>query len=99
MKIKANVRLKATTIIHITVAASEVEKEGGYNISTGANSFRFPDPSTAYTKAADFIKKLIHDGYKYTTRGAMSSKMDVFVKGGTEISVSVHNSILNIDLW
>ena len=80
-------------------AASSLIKEGNYNISEGANSFRFSSPKDAYTKAAHFIQDLEHDGFKFVKNGTMSDKMDVFKKGTTEISVSVRNSILNIDLW
>jgi hypothetical protein len=99
MKTNAATRLKASTRPHRVLASEDLVKEDGYNISTGANSFKFHDPAQAYAKAAEFVKKLISDGYKYDPRGAMSHKMDVFKKGGTEISVSVHNMMLNIDLW
>jgi hypothetical protein len=74
-------------------------KEDGLNIGAGGNSFRFGNPAEAYKKAAEFIEKLTHDGYKFNPHGTMSDKMDVFKKGGTEISISVRNSVLNIDLW
>jgi len=80
-------------------AKVEEVKEDNLDISAGGNSFKFSHPSEAYKKAAEFIDRLTHDGYKFNPRGAMSSKMDVFSKGGTEISISVRNSILNIDLW
>jgi hypothetical protein len=80
-------------------AATPDIKEDGLNISAGGNSFKFSHPAEAYKKAAEFIDRLMHDGYKFNARGAMSSKMDVFTKGGTEISISVRNSILNVDLW
>lgn len=81
------------------LAAHELVKEGSYNISSGGNSFRFSSPEEAYEKASEFIKNLKHDGYKFDPRGTMADQMDVFKKGSTEISVSVRNQILNIDLW
>ena len=80
-------------------AAEELMNEDGFNITTGGNSFKCHNPGDAYAKAAAFIRHIEHDGFKFTSRGAMSNKMDVFKKGGNEISVSVRNSILNIDLW
>jgi len=100
MKINSLKRLTASFKTRRRVlAASELMKEGSYNISTGGNSFKFHSPVEAYEKAAEFIKNLMHDGFKFNPRGTMSDKMDVFNKGGTEISVSVRNSILNIDLF
>jgi hypothetical protein len=81
------------------LAASDLVKEGSYNITEGGNSFRFPSPEEAYEKAAEFIKQLKRDGFKFDPHGTMSDRMDAFKKGSREISVSVRNSILNIDLW
>jgi len=73
--------------------------EAGFDISTGGNSFKCHSPADAYQKAVKVINQVEHDGFKYTKRGAMSHKMDVWRKGTNEISISVHDSILNIDLW
>jgi hypothetical protein len=99
MNINAIHRLKASFRPRRVLAASDLMKEGGYNISVGGNSFKMHSPQEAYEKAAEFIKKLVHDGFKFNPHGDMSHKMDVFQKGGQEISISVRNSILNIDLW
>lgn len=80
-------------------AAEVMENEAGFQITTGANSFKCRSPSDAYQKAAKFINQIEHDGFKFTRNGAMSKKMDVFKKGGEELSISVRDSILNIDLW
>jgi hypothetical protein len=96
IRINAAARLSAGRKIH---AAEELVKEGGFKITTGGNSWRCESPEDAYQKAADFIKQITREGFVYTKRGAMSHKMDVFKKGGEELSVSVHDGILNIDLW
>jgi hypothetical protein len=97
-KIKLDAARRLTAKRRI-LAAGELVKEGGMSISTGGNSFKFPTPEEAYEKAAQFIKQIQHDGYKYTRRGTMSDKMDVFKKGSSELSVSVRDGILNVDLW
>lgn len=98
MKINSLKRLTARVKRRV-LAGSELVKEGQFNITTGGNSFRFGDPGQAYTKAAEFIKNLEYDGWRFDPRGTMADKMDVFKKGGSEINVSVRNKILNIDLW
>lgn len=100
IKLEAAQRLaEKTSTKRRILAAGELVKEGGFSISTGGNSFKFPNPEEAYEKAAQFIKQIQHEGYKYTRRGTMSDKMDVFKKGTSELSVSVHDALLNIDLW
>lgn len=101
MKLRAAYRLIASKSKRRVIrAASELElKEGQFDIKAGGNSYRFGNPADAYTKAAQFIKQIEHDGFKFSKHGVVSDKMDVFQKGGTEISISVRNAILNIDLW
>jgi len=98
MKIKlgAAYRLRARRQVH---AAEELITENGFRISSGGNSYKFPNPEEAYEKAAQFIKQIQRDGFKYTPHGTMSDKMDVYKKGGQELSISVHKSLLNVDLW
>jgi hypothetical protein len=91
------VTLKAATRLQAKDAPAL--NEGQYSISMGANSFQCESPRDAYVKAADFIRRLEHDGYKFTRRGVMSDKLDVYKKGTTEISVGVLGGVLKIDLW
>lgn len=99
MKIEAIRRLTHATAKRQLRAADELLHEDGFNISTGSNSFKCHDPADAYAKAVQVIKQIEHEGFKFTSRGAMSNKMDVWRKSNNEISISVRNSILNIDLW
>lgn len=78
---------------------STIIHEGQYSLSYGANSFKFSTPEIAYEKAAHFINDIKHDGFKFNPHGLLSKTMDVFSKGDIEISISVKNGILNIDLW
>lgn len=91
MKINAVSRLKADANRKVIVV-------DGFHITPGSNTFKCHSPKDAYKQAFDAIDQLEHDGWKHI-QGANSKKMDMYKKGSDEVSVSVHNGMLNIDLW
>jgi uncharacterized membrane protein len=95
MKLEATTRLKAKRTVH---AGAEDIKENGTRITRGANTYKCKSPGDAYLKASQFIANLDKAGFKFLPHGT-STTMDTFKKGGTEISVGVHATLLKIDLW
>lgn len=97
MKIGAARRLKAQRIQ--VRAREELFREGGFNLSLGANTFKMRSEEDAYHTAAAFITKLKHDGFKFVRNAPESKKLDVFRKGSQEIALGVRGGHLMLDYW